>query len=231
MGASGEVWAIVLAAGSGTRLARSVGGVKKQFLFWKGFPLFWHSALIFSKTPSISGIVFVFPPDEVDKMKVAVSELDKANSLGVPFKVTQGGERRQDSVFKGLDCLPARCSHILIHDSARPFASVPLVTRIIDTLKNGLCAVIPAVDVTDTIKEVDGNVVEKTLDRSRLKAVQTPQGFFLPILFDAHKRANEEGWDVTDDASLLEMCGENVHICAGEERNMKITNPEDIKRI
>lgn len=231
MSASGEVWAVLLAAGSGTRLADAVGGVKKQFLSWKGFPLFWHSALTFSKTPAISGIIFVFPPDQLEEMRTVVAEFDSADSLGLPFKVVAGGRRRQDSVFNGLNELPSKCTHVLVHDSARPFASVPLVTEIIDMLQGGVDAVIPAVDVTDTIKEVDGTVVQKTLVRSRLKAVQTPQGFSIPVLYAAHKQAGEEGWDVTDDASMVEMAGRDVHICIGEESNLKITNPEDLKRI
>ncbi|CCO22662.1 2-C-methyl-D-erythritol 4-phosphate cytidylyltransferase [Maridesulfovibrio hydrothermalis] len=231
MSASGEVWAVLLAAGSGSRLANAVGGVKKQFLGWKGFPLFWHSALTFSKTPAISGIIFVFPSDQVEEMSDVIAGLDGADSLGLPFKVTAGGERRQDSVFNGLSRLPAKCSHVLVHDSARPFASVPLVTELIDLLQSGIEAVIPAIDVTDTIKEMDGDIVKKTLVRSRLKAVQTPQGFSLPVLYAAHKQAEAEGWDVTDDASMVEMAGKDVHICAGEESNMKITNPEDLKRI
>ncbi len=231
MSASGEVWAVLLAAGSGTRLAEAVGGVKKQFLEWKGFPLFWHSALTFSKAPAVKGIIFVFPPDQVEEMGRVVAELDGADSLGLPFKVTAGGRRRQDSVFNGLNELPSGCTHVLVHDSARPFASVSMVSGIVDMLLDGMDAVIPAVDVTDTIKEVDGGVVEKTLVRSRLKAVQTPQGFSLPVLFSAHKQAEEESWDVTDDASMVEMAGKNVHICPGEEGNIKMTNPEDLKRI
>ncbi|MBI9111700.1 2-C-methyl-D-erythritol 4-phosphate cytidylyltransferase [Maridesulfovibrio ferrireducens] len=241
MSASGEVWAVILAAGSGTRLAATVGGVKKQFLLWKGFPLFWHSAITFSNTPRISGIVFVFPPDQVEEMKTVVSELDGSDSLGLPFKVVAGGARRQDSVFNGLSVLSARCEHVLVHDSARPFASGPLVSNIIDMLKDGLPAVIPAVEVTDTIKEVDGDIVKQTLVRSNLRAVQTPQGFSLPVLIAAHKMADENKWDVTDDASMVEMFGVEmlgaemskvkVHICAGEETNVKITNPEDLAKL
>ena len=228
---SGEVWAVLLAAGSGTRLANAVGGVKKQFLEWKGFPLFWHSAVTFSNTPSVSGIIFVFPPDQVEEMKEVVAKLDGADSLGMRFKVTAGGKRRQDSVFNGLNELPSRCTHVLVHDSARPFASVKMISGIIDRLQAGDEAVIPAIDVTDTIKEVEDGVVEKTLVRSRLKAVQTPQGFAVPTLYAAHKQAEEEGWDVTDDASMVEMAGKDVHICEGEEGNIKMTNPEDLKKI
>ncbi len=231
MSVSGEVWAVLLAAGSGTRLANAVGGVKKQFLSWKGHPLFWHSALTFSKTPAVSGVVFVFPPDQVEEMRDVVAKLDGSDSLGMPIKVTAGGKRRQDSVFNGLNELPTGCTHVLVHDSARPFASAAMMSSIVDMLQGGMDAVIPAVDVTDTIKEVEDRVVEKTLVRSRLKAVQTPQGFSLPVLYAAHKQADEDGWDVTDDASMVEMAGKDVYICDGEEGNVKITNPEDLKRI
>lgn len=241
MSKSGEVWAVILAAGSGTRLAASVGGVKKQFLLWKGFPLFWHSAITFSNTPRISGLVFVFPPDQVEEMKTVVSALDGSDSLGLPFKVVAGGVRRQDSVFNGLSALSPKCEYVLVHDSARPFASGSLSSNIIDMLKGGIPAVIPAVEVTDTIKEVDGDTVKQTLVRSNLRAVQTPQGFSLPVLIAAHKMADDKKWDVTDDASMVEMMGNGaaeeeksgikVHICAGEELNVKITNPEDLKKL
>ncbi len=241
MSKSGEVWAVILAAGSGTRLAASVGGVKKQFLLWKGFPLFWHSAITFSNTPRISGLVFVFPPDQVEEMKTVVSGFDGSDSLGLPFKVVAGGVRRQDSVFNGLSALPSKCEYVLVHDSARPFASGPLTSNIIDMLKSGVQAVVPAVEVTDTIKEIDGDAVKQTLVRSNLRAVQTPQGFSLPVLIAAHKMADEKEWDVTDDASMVEMLGNQseesetagvkVHICEGEESNVKITNPEDLKRL
>ncbi|WP_027177654.1 2-C-methyl-D-erythritol 4-phosphate cytidylyltransferase [Maridesulfovibrio bastinii] len=231
MSSSGDFWAVILAAGSGTRLAASVGGVKKQYLNWKGMPLFWHSATTFSRIPRIKGLVFVFPPSDIDKMKERVDELNSSCSLGLTYKVVSGGERRQDSVFNGLKDLPATCSHVLIHDSARPFASASMISSIIDELDKGASGVVPAVKVTDTIKTVNGNTITGTPDRSDLRAVQTPQGFPLHLIRKAHEISDGEGWNVTDDASMLEMMGESVVVCQGEESNIKITNPEDLAKL
>lgn len=231
MSASGDFWAIVLAAGSGTRLAASVGGIKKQYIEWKGLPLFWHSALTFSRIPRIKGLVFVFPPSEVDEMKKRVAGLNEKSGLHIPYEVVAGGDRRQDSVFNGLRTLPSSCSHVLIHDSARPFASPAMIQNIISGLDNGASGVVPTVKVTDTIKTVDGDFITGTPERSNLRAVQTPQGFPIQIIFKAHEISDSEGWNVTDDASMLEMMGEKVQICPGEESNIKITNPEDLIKL
>lgn len=231
MSASGEFWAVILAAGSGSRLSASVGGVKKQFLNWKGLPLFWHSALTFSHLPQIKGLVFVFPPSEILEMTERVTALDEEASLGLDFKIVSGGTRRQDSVFNGLRGLPSSCSYVLVHDSARPFASASMISNLIEKLESGASGVVPAVEVTDTIKQVEGDVITGTPDRSTLRAVQTPQGFPLPLLYKAHEMADKEGWGVTDDASMLEMMGEKVVICPGEQSNIKITNPEDLKKL
>lgn len=120
---------------------------------------------------------------------------------------------------------------VLIHDAARPFVSPVLVNRILDGLHgeaSGECvaACIPGIPVVDTIKVMDEEKkVVATPDRKHLMAVQTPQGFSLAFLRAAHQRAEQEGWVVTDDASLLELCGHAVHVAEGEAGNKKITTP------
>ncbi len=158
-----------------------------------------------------------------------VRVLDAGAKLGLPWKVATGGPRRQDSVRHGLAALPAGCDTVLIHDSARPFASAALMTRVLDALAAGRRAVVPGIPVADTIKSVmaDG-LVECTYPRERLRAVQTPQGFALPPLWEAHTRAEAEGWEVTDDAALMERCGSPVFVVPGEEDNRKITTPGDL---
>ncbi len=125
---------------------------------------------------------------------------------------------------------PPDAGHVLVHDTARPFASAGLVRRVLTTLAEGALAVTPGVAVTDTIKRVDaaGRVLE-TPDRAALRAVQTPQGFALAELLAAHRRAETEGWEVTDDAGLMERAGVAVVVTQGEEANVKITNPEDLR--
>lgn len=226
-----ECWGIILAAGQGRRMAEATGGEAKQFLLWKGAPLWWHSALAMAAAPRVHGLVFVFPPEKRAEAEAELIRLDRAHSLGVKIAVAEGGARRQDSVRHGLAALPEECAHVLVHDSARPFLSTALVSRLIAELDEhpGLCGVIPGLAVTDTIKEVDDDaIVSHTPERAFLRAVQTPQAFPLDELRMAHFRAEEEGWDVTDDASLMERCELPVRVIEGDAANIKITNPQDL---
>lgn len=225
-----NVWGVILAAGSGTRLADASGGVRKQYLEYKGAPLFWHSARTFSRVADIKGIVFVFPEADAAQMEKQVRAFFKAEDLGIRWTVCAGGERRQDSVCNGLKELPRDCGGVLVHDSARPFVSARIITDLIDALNAGARGVIPAVPVTDTVKRVDGDTVTETLDRSELRGVQTPQAFETGLLVEAHERAKAEGWDVTDDASMVERLAE-VKVIPGEQANVKITTPEDLARL
>lgn len=229
---SGEIrpWALVLAAGSGTRMAAATG-CPKQFLEYGGAPLYWHSALTFSRVSRVAGLVFVFPASCLEEERARLHALDAGSTLGLPWLAVAGGVLRQDSVRHGLAALPPLCRHVLVHDAARPFASAALTERICAVLTQGAPAAIPGIPVTDTIKQVHQGVVSGTLDRGSLTAVQTPQGFDLALLRAAHARAAEEGWTVTDDAALLERCGHTVAVVEGEIANAKLTNPEDVRML
>lgn len=226
-------WALLLAAGRGSRMAAATGGTAKQFLLWKGLPLYWHSALTFSRSAAVAGVVFVFPPDELPAREAELRTLDAHAALGLPWKVACGGAERHDSVRNGLAVLPREATHVLVHDAARPFVSARLVREVRDALADGAQAVIPGLPVTDTIKLVEGERVSATLPRHRLMAVQTPQGFALDALkaaHAAHAAAAAEGGaaPVTDDAMLMEAAGHTVRIVAGEKTNLKITTAEDM---
>jgi len=226
-----ECWGIILAAGQGSRMAEATGGEAKQFLRWKGAPLWWQSALAMAASPRIHGLVFVFPAERLKEAEAELRQLDRTRSLGVRLAVAEGGARRQDSVRHGLEALPPSCSRVLVHDSARPFLSTALVSRLVAPLdeRPGLCGVIPGLPMTDTIKETDEDgIVTHTPERSRLRAVQTPQAFPVEELRMAHARAEAEGWNVTDDASLMEQCELPVLVIEGDSDNIKITNPQDL---
>lgn len=223
-----HIWTILLAAGQSTRLSSLKG--KKQFFLWKDRPLFWHSAETFSKIPQIKGIVFVFPPEDHQSIKLQLSQLYQDNHLGLKYLTVSGGKTRQDSAFKALQCLPKECTHVLIHDAARPFCSPELLQRIVCFLKKGEQAVIPGIPVTDTIKQVTKEKVV-TLQRGDLFAVQTPQGFQKDIIIKAHDQAREENFLGTDDASLVENYGKKITLISGEEKNLKITNSMDIEAL
>ena len=224
-------WALLLAAGLGSRLASVLKGTAKQFLLWRGLPLFWHSARAMSQSSSVAGIVFVFPPKELQKARDILADTQRRDDLGLPWLVTAGGKLRQDSVRMGLAALPANVTHVLVHDAARPFVTPGLIRKVCDCLADGATAVIPAIPVTDTIKTVANGRVVSTLPRADLVAVQTPQGFALDALAAAHAHAVATNLTVTDDAALLEALGHDVRVISGEVSNVKITQPEDLERL
>ncbi|MEO0497573.1 MAG: 2-C-methyl-D-erythritol 4-phosphate cytidylyltransferase [Pseudomonadota bacterium] len=140
-----------------------------------------------------------------------------------------GGSTRQESVYNGLQALPSTAEHVLIHDGARCLATPNLFDRCTAALQScpGLIAAIP---VKDTIKVVnDDGIIEATPDRSHLWAAQTPQGFHVEPLKAAHDEGQVNNWAVTDDAALFEKVGLPVKIVPGEETNLKVTTPEDLK--
>jgi 2-C-methyl-D-erythritol 4-phosphate cytidylyltransferase / 2-C-methyl-D-erythritol 2,4-cyclodiphosphate synthase len=229
-----NVWSLILAAGKGLRCAPELepqAAQRKQFLVWNGFPLFWHSVLSFSRVPSLRGCVLVFPEDGLEHGLDLAQKSAELMDPGVPWHAVPGGPRRQDSVRQGLSALPPSCTHILIHDGARPFLRAQTIKEVVQALLGGADAVVPAVAVTDTVKLVRQGTVVETVPRECLAAAQTPQGFRLELIRDALRRAEEEGWTVTDDASLIERCGRPVTIVQGDERNMKITTLRDLEML
>ncbi len=221
-------WMILVAAGMGTRLALHTEGVPKQFVLHGGVPLYWHSAQVARHCACMAGLVFVFPAAYVDEERARIARLNALEPLGVEWRCVSGGERRQDSVRLGLEAVPLTCAHVLVHDAARPFAGAPLIQRVVQALEAGHEGVVPACGLVDTIKEVHNTVVVKTLDRARLYAVQTPQGFVRQTLYDAHVEAVRAQWHVTDDASLLEHYGRQVSVVEGCAGNVKVTHPQDM---
>ncbi len=231
-----SVWGIILAAGKGARLQ---SGTPKQFLSMQGVPLYWHSAAVFDRIPMIEGVVFVFPAGEaleqesmLDEYTEQVRLLAQEHAFAPLWRVAAGGNERQDSVRNALRALPVGCTHVLVHDAARPFVSAAVTQRVLTALLQGHQAVIPAVAVTDTIKQVSATgAVEHTFTRDSLRAVQTPQGFVVQTLRAAHAAAAADHWQVTDDASMVERNGGEVFVVEGDIANKKITNPEDLPLI
>ena len=223
-----QIWSIILAAGRSTRLGPE--SAKKQFLHWRSRPLFWHCARVFASAAPLRGALFVFPPENLPECKDWVESTVSREGLGLERAYAPGGERRQDSVASGLRCLPRECTHVLIHDSARPFLSAELIQRVIASLEEGSTGVVPGLPVTDTIKMQEGEWL-RTLPREKLYAVQTPQGFNKEALLRAHEEAEAEGVDATDDSLLLERRGHKIALVPGQEKNMKITHQEDLEQL
>ncbi|WP_186576201.1 2-C-methyl-D-erythritol 4-phosphate cytidylyltransferase [Aquibacillus kalidii] len=216
-----EYFAIVLAAGQGKRMK---AGENKQFITLEGKPLIIHTLTNFMADDWCKEIILVTNPNELERM----SELLHQYSLGDRVKLIQGGKERQESVYNGLLHIKSRDNIVLIHDGARPFVKKEQLHALAVAVKESHAALL-AVRVTDTIKQQRGDALT-TLDRSSLWAAQTPQGFQLGLILDAHVRALEESFLGTDDASLVERSGNPVQIVEGSYQNIKLTTPEDIER-
>lgn len=149
-------------------------------------------------------------------------------SISKPVQLIRGGDTRQESVYNGLQALPESADRVLIHDGARCLVTPDLLDRCATAL--GQCVgLIAGVPVKDTIKVVDDSgIIQDTPERSRLWAAQTPQGFEVPLLKQCHERGRQNGWQVTDDAALLEKCSLPVRVVPGEETNLKVTTPGDL---
>jgi len=211
----GPVWTVVLAAGSGRRY----GSAPKQYEILGGQRVVDRSLSV-ARAAADHVVVVLAPGDEdVGAEMVASCAADVA--------VTGGGQRA-DSVRAGLAVVDADAAVIVVQDAARPLASAELHRAVVDAVRAGADAVIPAVPVTDTIKRVHhderGRTVVDTPDRSSLVAVQTPQAFRASILRAAHA----SGADATDDAALVEATGGTVVVIEGERTNLKITTPDDL---
>ena len=187
-------------------------------------PLIGWTLLAADQATSISWIGIICQPDDQPILSQAVTTLQ----LSTPVTLITGGATRQESVYNGLQGLPATASRVLIHDGARCLATANLFDRCSQALQtcSGLIAAIP---VKDTIKQVNAqHQVEATPNRQFLWAAQTPQGFDVPLLKHCHDQGKQQQWNVTDDAALYEKCGQPVQVVMGEETNLKVTTPVDL---
>lgn len=198
-----SVWTVVVAAGSGNRF-----GGAKQYAELAGIRVVDRS--VATAAQMSDGVVVVVPASDV--------EAESARSGAAA--VVAGGASRAASVRNGLEAVPDDAAIICVHDAARPLASVDVYERVVQEVHSGAAGAVPVVPVTDTIRSVDGGVV----DRSTLQAVQTPQAFRAELLRAAHAGAA----DATDDASLVEAAGHPIATVEGHPRNIKITHPDDL---
>lgn len=210
-----RVAAVVVAAGEGRRF----GGPKLEASL-KGRPVLDWSLRAFETHPSIDAIVLV--------LSEAAGSVPYAAKFPKITAVVRGGERRQDSAAHGVAALQVGDDDIiLVHDGARPLLTQELIDRVIDGARRTGAAV-PGLPPDDTIKEIEGEMVVRTIDRDRLVRIQTPQGFAAGLLRRALDRAGAEGAAGTDEAALVERLGLPVTVVPGDPRNIKITSPFDL---
>lgn len=212
---NGAVGVILLGAGASARM----GGLDKIFADLGGYPVIAHSLDVFEAHPAIDRIVLVVSEANLQR----AGELVRAQGWAKVAGVCAGGVRRQDSVAVGIGHLDD-CDWVLVHDGARPLIDADLVTRGLTAARRWGAAV-PVIPVKDTIKAVEDDLVQRSLDRASLVAVQTPQVFKSAIIREAFAASNG---DVTDDAVLVERLGQRVGIFEGSQINVKITTSLDL---
>ncbi|MGO8677039.1 MAG: 2-C-methyl-D-erythritol 4-phosphate cytidylyltransferase [Limisphaerales bacterium] len=213
--------ALIVAAGKGTRMGPNVD---KLFLALNGCPLGAHTWRRFDRATCIDHLVIVVR----DSMQGAFAEMAREHGFTKPFTLVPGGPERQDSVWNGLEALPRETEIVAIQDAARPCTSLDLIAATIDAARQ-IGAAVAAQPVADTIKEsADGQLVERTLDRSRLWAVQTPQTFRVQVIRRALAQVRQRGLLVTDDTAACEFIGQPVKLVLSPLPNPKVTRPEDL---
>lgn len=213
--------AILVAAGRGTRMGPKVD---KLFLEVSGRPVVAHTWQKFNDAGCISQIVLVVR----DGMQHHFDQLARQYSLNKPYRLVVGGAERQDSVWNGLAALPEDCEVVAIQDAARPCTGEPLIAATIEAARETGAAV-AAQQVTDTIKETaDGRTISRTVDRSKLWSVQTPQTFRVAVIRRAIQAARDQGLKLTDDTAACELIGQAVRLVPSPKPNPKVTVPGDL---
>jgi 2-C-methyl-D-erythritol 4-phosphate cytidylyltransferase len=212
---------LIPAGGIGARLGRRT---PKQFLRLRDATILATTLRHFTRHPAVRAIVVAAPEAHVARTRRLVGRAGPR-----PVAVVAGGPTRQESVWLALQAAPADVEIVLVHDAVRPFIERRLVDAVVAAAaEHG--AAICALPIAETVKRVRDGVVEATLDRSGLWAVQTPQGFRTALLREAHEKARRDGVGATDDAMLVERLGHPVRVVPGLAGNVKITTPDDLRR-
>jgi len=224
--------AIIVAAGSGTRLGFEV---PKAFVELSGRTLLWYSLRAIGAVTAIEEAIVTVPPAMDGRARAQVLQAREAG-LEIPVKLTAGGPERQDSVRIALGLTSAEAELVIVHDAARPFATPPMFAAALEAAER-IGAAITATPLADTLKRVghrvgEGHTVVATVARANLWQAQTPQAFRRDLLIRAHERAALERNDyivATDDAALVERLGAAVAVVDGSSLNFKVTTAEDLR--
>lgn len=217
-----KISAIIAAAGSGRRLGKEKN---KILLNLGGRPVLSYSLDLLDLAPEIEEIIIVAAQGE----EAVCGEIAAAYCRQTPYQVVSGGAERMYSVYNGLRSTDPQCSHVLIHDGARPFLSREILTRLLTCqFTDGAILALP---LKETVKKVEGSLITETIPREQLYTAQTPQIFRRAALFSAYEQGLAQGFKATDDASLVERWGGAIEVVRGSEENIKITTPYDWQRV
>jgi len=212
---------VIVAAGKSERMGPDVD---KAFLTLGSQPVLAYSLQAFEKCPDIDGVILVVRKDRLEAAQGMVNLF----GFSKVRKIVAGGPRRQDSVMNGLEQLSDEVKSVAVHDGARPCVTPALISETINSAKRYGSGV-AAAKITDTVKYVEsGLTVTKTVDRSKLWAVQTPQTFRTELLLKAYQLVQKKRVEVSDESAAVELLGEKVRLVPVTQANIKITTPDDL---
>lgn len=215
-----SVLAIIPAAGVGIRMG---GGTPKQFLSLEGVPIFVHTLRKFAAADAIHEIFLALRAEDMER---AQRDIDREH-FAKPVRLVAGGATRQETVARALAEAPAETELVVVHDAVRPFIELEMIQRVVEAARKDGAAIL-GIPSVDTVKQVERQMILGTIPRERIVLAQTPQAFRYSIIQEAVSRATAEGFNGTDESSLVERLGYTVTVLMGSDRNIKITKPSDL---
>lgn len=215
-----SVLAIIPAAGVGVRMGSDL---PKQFLSLEGAPIFIHTLRKFSASAAIDAIHLGVRPEDMAQ----AGENLGGERFAKPVRMVAGGASRQRTVQNALAEAPSETEIVVVHDAVRPFVSLDLIGQVVEAARRGGAAIL-GIPSVDTVKQVERHTILGTLPRERIVLAQTPQAFRCSLLREAIARAEADGYQATDESSLVERLGVPVAVLMGSDRNIKITKPSDL---
>lgn len=214
------VFAIIPAAGAGVRMG---GETPKQFLSLDGVPIMVHTLRKFDLADCVDEIYVGLRHDDLDRARTEIER----ERFQKPVRLVVGGATRQQTVAAALAEAPSSTEIVVVHDAVRPFISAEMIRQVIEAARKSGAAIL-GIPSVDTVKQVERQTILGTIPRERIVLAQTPQAFRFEILKEAFDRAQADGYEGTDEASLVERLGQSVTVLLGSDRNIKITKPSDL---
>jgi 2-C-methyl-D-erythritol 4-phosphate cytidylyltransferase len=215
-----KVIAIIPAAGAGVRMG---GETPKQFLSIEGVPIIVRTLRKFNDADSVDEIYLGLRPEDMDR---AGAEIQR-EGFRKPVRLVPGGSTRQQTVALALGEAPPNTEIVVVHDAVRPFVTTEMIHLAVEAARKTGAAIL-GIPSVDTVKQVERQMILGTIPSERIVLAQTPQAFQFDILKEACDRAQADGYEGTDESSLVEHLGRNVTVLMGSDRNIKITKPSDL---
>ena len=215
-----SVLAIIPAAGLGVRMG---GGTPKQFLSLEGIPIFIHTLRKFAASEAVHDVILALRPDDMERVDADVAREHFSQSV----QLVAGGATRQETVARALAEAPPGTEIVVVHDAVRPFIELEMIRRVVEAARKDGAAIL-GIPSVDTVKQIERQIILGTIPRERIVLAQTPQAFRYGLIREAVDRATADGFNGTDESSLVERLGHNVTVLMGSDRNIKITKPSDL---